>query len=232
MSRLLVQQRQRAPHDRVAQSCEPASLLGRQRLEVPPDDLDEQELADSKQNAITARAILARFVQGELDQAIQSVAEGGARAAYVDQPRQRRQYWIERKSFAAQKAAYQAKAFGSAAAVFENERQLARRQTLEEGQVLLERQPGFPAFGRGEDVGIAVRDDEHVTRFQPHCGLTQDSAPARALGDDVVRDEMPGARKDQRGDRRRRWNLDEPWGCRVDHEEQRPAQPHGPKDVG
>ena len=52
----LVQLGQRVPHGGVAQPGQPSGGLWRQRVQVAPHDLDEQQLRHARQHGVTARA--------------------------------------------------------------------------------------------------------------------------------------------------------------------------------
>ena len=73
LRRGIVQQRQRARDQRIAQPGEPAGLLTGQCFEVTAHDVHEQQLGHPQLHNLSARAVLAQLVQRERDQMRQAV---------------------------------------------------------------------------------------------------------------------------------------------------------------
>ena len=212
VGRAAVQRRQRAPHERLAQPREPASLIRGQRLEVAADDIYEHQLAETPEHAFAAEPRLLRLGDRELDERV----DGPARAvADADDGGQRRQQGIERPRVAPQEPADKARRFLGAVAHGDREGQLsvARRPVHRHVRRLTH-------TGRARHrVPVALREDDDVAGREADGRAPVDGRPAGAVRHHVVGNEVLGAREHPADDRRPRRRLGDPRLRRVHVEE-------------
>ena len=80
-----MQRRERASDERIAQPGEPVRAVGRQRLQIAADDVDEHQLAQAAEHALAAEARLLRLGHGELHERAErpagAIADADDRAA-------------------------------------------------------------------------------------------------------------------------------------------------------
>jgi hypothetical protein len=77
MSGAIVQHGEGVPDDRIPQAGKPARLVRRHSIEIAPDNLDEQHLAQPQKYTPRARPWLARLGKRELDKRPQAIMSGG-----------------------------------------------------------------------------------------------------------------------------------------------------------
>jgi hypothetical protein len=102
--RPIVDQRQRLARMRIAQTCQPAGLWGRQRCHITAQDVDEHQFAQLVEHRLAARPHLRDFRHRQFDE----LAEPAAVAlgvAGLDSRRQRFEQKIERQRITSEIAA-------------------------------------------------------------------------------------------------------------------------------
>jgi hypothetical protein len=80
---MVVQERDRATNDLVLEPRQPPGLLWGHLREVPSNRLHEDELGEPQANRGTPRLILLRFLESQIDQAIQAVPRRAVRGAHA-----------------------------------------------------------------------------------------------------------------------------------------------------
>lgn len=76
MGGAIVQQRECVPDDRIPQSGKPTRLPRRQSIEIAPNNLHEQHLAQAQKHTLRTRPALARLGKRELDERLQPIMSG------------------------------------------------------------------------------------------------------------------------------------------------------------
>ena len=132
MDRALVQKAERATHDVVAQAREPSRLLGGQRGQMSPHDLDEHQLAQPEPDAFTAGAPLPRLRDGEIDELAQRVAGRRPGGPNVEEVGQRAEQRVEGPSVATHEPAHETERLPAATVLDDDEGKLAGGHLLDE----------------------------------------------------------------------------------------------------
>ena len=217
-------QRQGLADKRVAQTCQPAGLLGWQGLEISTNHLDEHQLAQLRQHAFAAGALLGRFHRRQADELAEPVGVVAGLVSGRDHRRQIVDQRIERLGITSEEPADELGGDRSLGAIIDEDRQLTGG-----GRVERARRSAVSPHARtaGEDMRVASGEDEDIAGLDHDRLLADEVGEATAFGNDVIRDQMPGARQDLREDPLARRLLGDPRGARHDVEERRAGQAHG-----
>ncbi len=215
-------------HLGVAQAPQPAGLVGRQRFEVPADDLDEHQLGEPGQHRLAARARVPRLGVRHLDQPRQPAAPGRLAARGVEHARQGGQQRVEGADVASQESAQHVRV-GRPVAELHREREPDAGALVVEGQVVGR---GTQPAGAGEDVGIAVRKANHVAGLEGHRLLAGDAAQASPARHRVELEHVVHPRHDAARDGAGRRPLGHPRRRALDGEEDGAGEAHGGEHVG
>ena len=219
---------QRLPHNRVAQSGEPAFLIGRQRLEIPADRLDEHQFRQTRQHVFSARVLTAGLLRRDIQKRAQpSGSRAGIARRQMNHARQRDEQRIVRTFVAAHERADDARTILAAAAELVDVRQ-RRRCARERGHVGLRAHPGRAR----QDVRIALRKHDQIAFVQSHRLVADRVSPARAARDHVVLDDALRARHHLVRDRGRWRRLEHPGRAELEVEVERAGQMDGAEHVG
>src|SRR5436190_673101 len=171
----------------VAQAGEPAALLGRQRLDVAAQRLDEEHLREPGQDHVRACARRGDFGHRVAQRALEPVARGAGAHVDLEHRRQRREYRAAELRVAGEEAANEA-GLRAVAAVL-HARHLAARRRADD---IRDRAWGEPQIA-AQDVVVAVREHHHVACRDRRLGAAVlGTDAARAFRDVVVVDEMAG----------------------------------------
>ena len=183
-------QRQCLAHEGVAQPGEPSGLFRRQSLEIPPYHLNEHQLAQSCQNALAPGVLKGRFPCREADELADPAFLASLLFSVHDQSRQVLKQRIERPGIAGEKAADKfgrGRPFGP---IVDDERQLAAPRFVER---VLRLRIGTHAGAAGQDMRVAVGEDDDFAGFNKNWLSPNDSGEALASGDHVEGDQVFGA---------------------------------------
>jgi len=224
LSRPCVQQSQGPSDHRIAQSSQPAGVLLHIGGEMPANRLDEDQFADARQHAVAPGGELARLAHCIVDQLVQPLAASRIGAANDQQSRQRRQDRTVAQRVAHQEAADDFELVRFERRCANDRRQCMHRHRAEERQCRIDGHVGTNVGLRPQSVGIALREDQHVTGRQRHRRLIEQTAPAVPPHDGVVGDHVArtGNERGREGGRRRRLGC--PGMIRFHQKERRAGQ--------
>ena len=117
MRGLLVQKSESLADDRVARAGEPAGLVGRQRVDVAPQRLDEQHFRQLGQHQPAARIRSAPFADREPDGVFQPLARGFVNDMHFQNRRQASQKDLAQPRLAGHESAHESGDLAAAAKV-------------------------------------------------------------------------------------------------------------------
>ena len=190
--------------------------------------LDEHQLAQLRQHALAAGALVRLIRPGEADELAEPRGIAARGASGLDDRRQVVEQRIERLGVAGEEAADQLHRGRPALADAAEERQRSGGGGVELG---LRHRLGAHAGRARHDVRIALGEDDDLAFLEPHGLLAEHGRVAAAFGDHVIGDQVTGARQHLGQHHLTRRLLGNPRGRGDDVEERRAGEPYGLQNV-